>query len=135
MNCQPSQTPSEPITTPIPAGRSIERSLKRNSVVLAGGDGKDDQRKCDGAGCEGQTKDIIRQWEVPEADDKIIVDGDRFTRERLTHMLAHTLEHPGPESGHNVLVEVGLFHIQLVAYSLTWGSGPLLHMAGVLVPQ
>jgi hypothetical protein len=117
MNCQPPQTPSESITTPFPAGRSTERSLKRNGVVLAKGDGKDDRGKHDGAGCKGQTKDLIRQREVPEADDKIIVDGDRFTRERLTHMPAHTLEHP-PESGHNVLVEVGLFHTQVVAYSL-----------------
>ena len=33
-------------------------------------------------------------------------------------MPACTLEHPRPESGHNGLVEVGLFHTQLVAYSL-----------------
>ena len=32
-------------------------------------------------------------------------------------MPARTLEHPGPESGHDVLVEVGLFLNQL-AYSL-----------------
>ena len=92
--------------------------MKRNGVVLAGGDGKDDQRKCDGAGCEEQMEDLIRQWEILEADNRIVVDGDRFTRERLTCMPAHTLKRSGPESGHNVVVEAGLFHTQLVAYSL-----------------
>ena len=117
MSCQPSQTPLKPTLTPFLNAGSTERTLKKNAVLAKRGQ-IDDQGKPwieDGTVCERDTEDFIEQGDAPEADDMIVVEGDRLTGERLNCVPVRTLEHP--ESDHNVPV-VGLFHTQLVAYSL-----------------
>jgi hypothetical protein len=106
------------LLTPFLTAGSTEQTLKKNVVLVRRGQ-LDDQGKPwieDGTVCKRDTEDFIQQGDAPEADDMIVVEGDRLTEERLNCVLVHTLEHP--ESGHNVPV-VGPFHTQLlVAYSL-----------------
>jgi hypothetical protein len=90
MSDQPSQTPPQSTITLFPNAE----------------DGTEGKR---------QIEDLIQQQNALEADDHIIIEGDRLTRERLDCVPPCNLEHL--ESGHNVHT-VGLFHTQLVAYSL-----------------